>query len=87
MAYHFTDIIGFSNNQKQFQEKEAHQLAILFSNGWIFNIASTVHFKVICALGKQINSTELKSTSYFTNKVDYSHFPKLYLGYCIGYRF
>ena len=87
MSYHFTDITGISNNQKQFQEKKAHQLAILFSNGWIFNIASTVHFKVICAVGKQMNSIPLKSTSKVTNNVDYSHFPKLYLGYCIGYRF
>jgi len=85
MAYRYTDMIGISNNQKKFDEKEAYQVSVLFSNGCIFNIVPTVHFKIICAIGKQINSIPLKSTNL--SVIDYSHFPKLYLGYCIGYCF
>lgn len=85
MTYRFTDMIGITNNQKQFEVKEAYQLSLLFSNGCVFNIAPTIHFKVMCAIGKQINSIPLKSTNLTV--IDYSNFPKLYLGYCIGYCF
>lgn len=79
MAYDYQDIVSTSNNQINYQEANAYQLAIMISNGWVYRISPDFNFKIFGAIGAPINSVELKS--------GYSGVPKVYLGYCFGYRF
>jgi hypothetical protein len=79
MSYDYLAIIDTTNNQKKFQQSTASQLAIMVSNGWIYRISPNFNFKIFGSIGASINSVQLKD--------GYNGVPKVYLGYCFGYRF
>ncbi len=79
MSYDYDEVVSISNNQKIYQRSNGYQLAIMISNGWIFRVSPNFNFKVFGAFGAPINSTELRP--------EYRGVPKVYLGYCFGYRF
>lgn len=79
MAYTYQNVVDTTNNQKNYQEANAYQLAIMISNGWLVRVSPNFNFKLFCSIGAPINSVELKN--------GYNGVPKVYLGYCFGYRF
>ena len=79
MAYDYQEVIDTSNNQKRFQPASANQLAIMISNGWIYRVSPNFNFKIFASFGASINSVPLND--------GYNGVPKVYLGYCFGYRF
>jgi hypothetical protein len=79
MAYDYLAVVDTTNNQKNYKQSSAYQLAIMVSTGWVFRVSPNFNFKLFGALGAPINSTPLKE--------QYSGIPKAYLGYCFGYRF
>lgn len=79
MAYNYQEVIDTTNNQKKFINAKGYQFAIMISNGWLFRISPDFSFKLFGSIGVPINSTPLNSS--------YRGIPKVYLGYCFGYRF
>ena len=79
MTYDYNEVVDTVNNQKNYQKASAYQLAIMASNGWVFRVSPNFSFKVFGAIGAPVNSVELKK--------EYRGVPKVYLGYCFGYRF
>ncbi len=79
MAYNYKDVIDTTNNQKIFKDAKAYQIGVMISNGWVFKISPSFNFKLFGAIGAPINSTALDPR--------YNGLPKVYLGYCFGYRF
>ncbi len=87
MAYDYQKIISTANNQISYEGASATQLAIMLTNGWIYKVSPDFNFKIFVSLGGQINSTPLETINANGIKMDYSNYPKVYLGYCFGYRF
>lgn len=79
MAYDYREVVDTTNNQKVYKSASASQLAIMISNGWVFRVTPNFNFKFFGSIGAGINSTPL------TNNIQST--PKVYLGYCFGYRF
>lgn len=86
MAYDYLSVTDTTNNQKNFSKASASQLAIMISNGWVFRVTPNFNFKLFGSIGGQINSTPLEVNRSY-GKIDYANYPKVYLGYCFGYRF
>jgi len=87
MSYNYKAIIDTTNNQKKYADASAYQLAIMLTNGWVYRISPFFNFKIFGSIGVPINSTILQSRNSLGNVIDYSNYPKIYLGYCFGYRF
>jgi hypothetical protein len=79
MAYDYKNVIDTTNNQKHFENASGSQLAIMLTNGWTFRVSPVFNFKIFGSFGVPINVPELDKR--------YIGFPKVYLGYCFGYRF
>jgi hypothetical protein len=87
MAYNYQSIVDTTNNQYKYKDANAYQLAIMVTNGWVFRVTPNFNFKFFASVGAPINSTQLETTASDGRKIDFSHYPKIYLGYCFGYRF
>lgn len=87
MSYNYKEVIDTSNNQKRFSDASANQIALMVTNGWLFRISPFFNFKIFASIGKQINSTNLEMIEKNGDKTNFSNSPKMYLGYCFGYRF
>lgn len=87
MAYDYQSIVDTTNNQYKYKQANAYQLAIMVTNGWVFRVTPSFNFKFFASVGAPINSTRLETTDSEGQKVDFSNYPKIYLGYCFGYRF
>ncbi len=87
MSYNYKNVIDTTNNQKKYADASAYQLAIMLTNGWVYRISPFFNFKIFGSIGVPINSTNLQTTNSLGNIRDYTHSPKIYLGYCFGYRF
>ena len=87
MAYDYQSIVDTTNNQYKYKQASAYQLAIMVTNGWVFKVTPNFNFKFFASVGAPINSTRLETTGSDGQKVDFSNYPKIYLGYCFGYRF
>ena len=87
MAYDYQSIVDTTNNQYKYKQASAYQLAIMVTNGWVFKVTPNFNFKFFASVGAPINSTRLETTDSDGQKVDFSNYPKIYLGYCFGYRF
>jgi hypothetical protein len=87
MSYNYKEVIDTSNNQKIFAGASANQIALMVTNGWLFRISPFFNFKIFASIGKQINSTSLEMIENNGDKTNFSNSPKMYLGYCFGYRF
>jgi hypothetical protein len=79
MSYNYRNVADTLGNQKNYENASAFQMSVMFSNGWIFRVSPNFNFKVFGAIGAPGNSVMLKP--------QYSGAPKVYLGYCFGYRF
>lgn len=79
MSYTYDETTVASNNQYVYSKTNGYQMAIMVTNGLLMRISQNFNFKVFGSIGVPINSPSL-------NK-DYSVLPKIYLGYCFGYRF
>ncbi len=86
MAYDYLDVTDTTNNQKNYQKASASQLAIMISTGWVFRVSPNFSFKVFGSIGPQINSSPLEARNS-AGIINYGNYPKVYLGYCFGYRF
>ena len=87
MSYNYKEVIDTSNNQKRFSDASANQIALMVTNGWLFRISPFFNFKIFASIGKQINSTNLEMIEKNGDKTNFSNSPKMYFGYCFGYRF
>ena len=79
MSYNYDNVIDTTNNQSRYEKSSGYQMAIMFTNGWVVRVTPNFNFKIFASIGAPINAPELKPK--------YSYSPKLYLGYCFGYRF
>lgn len=79
MAFNYESRVDSINNQFHYETAQGSQLAIMISNGWIYHISPNFNFKLFGSIGVPINMPELRP--------EYSGVPKVYLGYCFGYRF
>ncbi|MES2566559.1 MAG: hypothetical protein V4565_06820 [Bacteroidota bacterium] len=79
MSYDYQNVIDTTNNQKNYEKASAFQMAVMLTNGWVFRVSPNFNFKLFGAIGAPGNSVALKS--------QYTGVPKVYLGYCFGYRF
>lgn len=79
MSYDYQNVIDTVNNQKSYEKASAFQMAVMLTNGWVFRVSPNFNFKLFGAIGAPGNSVELKR--------QYIGVPKVYLGYCFGYRF
>ena len=79
MAYTYDTPTNTTNNQLIFTKATGYQMAIMVTNGWMVRVSPNFNFKIFGSFGVPINSPELKSS--------YRIAPKIYLGYCFGYRF
>lgn len=79
MSYNYDNVIDTSNNQSRYEKSSGYQMAIMVTNGWVVRVTPNFNFKIFASIGAPINAPELKPK--------YSYSPKLYLGYCFGYRF
>ncbi len=79
MGYTYDTPIDTTNNQLIFAKATGYQMAVMVTNGWFVRISQNFNFKIFGSFGIPINSPELKSS--------YKIAPKIYLGYCFGYRF
>lgn len=86
MAYDYLNVVDTTNNQKNYRKENAYQLAILVTNGWVYRVTPNFNFKIFASIGGQINSTPLEVTNSIGTR-NYGNYPKIYLGYCFGYRF
>lgn len=86
MTYDYLDVVDTTNNQKNYRKASAYQISILVTNGWVYRVTPNFNFKIFASVGGQINSTSLEVTNSF-GKTNYANYPKVYLGYCFGYRF
>ena len=87
MTYNYQQLVDTTNNQKKYQPAKANQISLMLTNGFLFRISPNVNVKIFCSIGKSINSVTLDKINDKGEKIDYSNFPKMYLGYCFGYRF
>lgn len=79
MSYDYHNVTDTVNNQKSYEKASAFQMAVMLTNGWVFRVSPNFNFKLFGAIGAPGNSVELKR--------QYIGVPKVYLGYCFGYRF
>lgn len=79
MSYDYQNVIDTVNNQKNYEKASAFQMAVMLTNGWVVRVSPNFNFKLFGAIGAPGNSVELKR--------QYIGVPKVYLGYCFGYRF
>ena len=81
MSYTYDNPINTTNNQLLFTKATGYQMAIMVTNGWFVRVSPNFNFKIFGSIGIPINSPELKTNN---NSI---FLPKVYLGYCFGYRF
>jgi hypothetical protein len=87
MVYNYQQLVDTTNNQKKYQPATGNQISLMLTNGCLFRISPNFNVKIICSIGKSVNSVTLDKINDKGEKIDYSNFPKMYLGYCFGYRF
>jgi hypothetical protein len=90
MSYNYKNIIDTTNNQLKYENAKGFQLAIMITQGWTYRISPNFNFKLFGAFGIPVNYPQLNyySTSSSGRIVNpYRSLPKIYIGYCFGYRF
>jgi len=79
MSYNYEDLV-LVNSQSMLTVHKGSQVAVMLNNGWVFRITPNLNFKFFGAIGVPINTPKL-------TQIDVNLIPKVYLGYCFGYRF
>ena len=87
MSYNYKDVVDTTNNQKKYAPASGYQIALMLTNGWVYRISPFFNFKLFASIGVPINSTTLETVNSRGYTNNYTHYPKVYLGYCFGYRF
>lgn len=80
MDYSFDKQISGPNSTYLYERAKGGQTAVMVTNGWVYRISSNFNFKMFGSIGPQFNSPSLSNSSL-------NSLPKLYFGYCFGYRF
>lgn len=79
MSYDY-ESVTYTGNQSVIAKSTGSQLAIMVNNGWFFRISPNFNFKIFGSFGVPIYNPSLKQNLNI-------NIPKVYLGYCFGYRF
>lgn len=79
MAYDYKNVVDTTNNQLKYENASGYQFAVMITNGWTYRISPNFNFKFFGSFGVPVNSPVLKK--------EYVGTPKVYFGYCFGYRF
>ncbi len=91
MSYTYRNVVDTTNNQIRSENAKGYQIALMITNGWTYRISPNFNFKLFGAFGIPVNYPELNyySTSSQSKRVinPYRSLPKVYIGYCFGYRF
>jgi hypothetical protein len=90
MSYSYKNVIDTTNNQLKYENAKGFQFALMITNGWTYRISPNFNFKLFGAFGVPVNYPELNyystsSAGRISNP--YRSLPKIYIGYCFGYRF
>lgn len=90
MSYNYKNVVDTTNNQLKYENAKGFQVAIMITQGWIYRISPNFNFKLFGAFGIPVNYPQLdyystSSAGRITNP--YRSLPKIYIGYCFGYRF
>ncbi len=80
MDYSFDKQISGPNSTYVYERAKGSQTAVMITNGWLYRISSNFNFKLFGSIGPQFNSPSLNITGI-------NSLPKIYFGYCFGYRF
>lgn len=80
MDYSFDKQVSGPNSTYVYERTKGGQTAVMLTNGWLYRISSNFNFKLFGSIGPQFNSPSLSNSSF-------NSLPKLYFGYCFGYRF
>ncbi len=78
MTFEYPKIVSTSNNQYHYESAQGSQFALMVTNGWLYRVSPNFNFKIFGSVGMPFNSPVIKN---------YEGAPKVYLGYCFGYRF
>lgn len=78
MSYNY-EANAIVNNQSVITKEKGSQISIMINNGWVFRVTPSLNFKFFGAIGVPSYSPTLTG--------DEKYIPKVYLGYCFGYRF
>ncbi len=89
MQFKYDAVNDTTNNQLHYITKHGQQMALMLTNGWQYRVSTNFSFKFFVCIGGVNNSPSLityrnRNSKSSTNLNDY---PKMYLGYCFGYRF
>lgn len=90
MNYTYDKIVDNTGNQIFYEKAKGYQIALMLTNGWVYRINPNFNFKLFGSIGLPINSPKLydyNSTNGQKDPNPFSTMPKVYLGYCFGYRF
>lgn len=80
MDYTFDKEISGPNSTFVYEKTKGTQTAVMVTNGWLYRISQNFNFKLFGSIGPQFNSPTISNSSL-------NSLPKVYLGYCFGYRF
>jgi len=79
MTYDYEQAV-FVNGQSVISRHDGAQLSFMVTNGWLFRVTPQLNFKFFGSVGASYYNPVLAD--------ELSHYlPKVYLGYCFGYRF
>lgn len=89
MRFKYDAVNDTTNNQLHYTPKQGQQIALMITNGWQYRVSTNFSFKFFVCIGAVNNTPSLKSyrNRNSTTKTDLNDYPKIYLGYCFGYRF
>lgn len=90
MNYTYDKIVDNTGNQIFYEKAKGYQIALMLTNGWVYRISPNFNFKLFGSIGIPINYPKLNEYNSTNSQKDpnpFSTMPKVYLGYCFGYRF
>ncbi len=89
MKFKYDAVNDTTNNQLHYASKQGQQIALMITNGWQYRVSTNFSFKFFVCIGAVNNSPTLKSyrNRNSTTTTNLNNYPKIYLGYCFGYRF
>lgn len=76
MSYNYKKVVSTANNQLHYEASQGYQFATMLTNGWLYRISPQFNCKMFASIGfvSNVPATRVEG------------FPKVYLGYCFGYR-
>ena len=88
MNYNYQQYDYVNGQASVLQNKVGTQLGVMVTNGWVIRVTENLNFKLFGSIGISSNHPYLNSNfSTNVNGLTQETFPKMYFGYCFGYRF